>query len=125
MKKDTETGNLTRNLIPGTAAAPGSPGMSSVGGGKGKGVALGELETGLYLLFKLRMCPVPTNIWAVHSPTQKNQEVWVAETMQNATDKNNYLNQDKSQCLCWFKMLRRLLYSQSRTVGFPLYLLPK
>lgn len=70
--------------------------MLSVGGGKGKGVALGDLETGLHLLFKLRMRPVPTNIWAVCSPTQKDQEVWVAETMPAATDKNNDLNQDKS-----------------------------
>lgn len=99
--------------------------MLSVGGGKGKGRGARGSGDRAVSSFSVGMSPIPTNIWAACSPTPKEQEVLVAETMWNARDKNNYLNQYKSQCLCWFKMLCRSLYRQGRTGRFPLYLLPK
>lgn len=44
---------------------------------------------------KLKMSLIPINIWASHCSVSEYQEVLVAETMRNARDKNNYLNQYK------------------------------
>lgn len=70
--------------------------MLSAGGGNGKGVALGDLETGLYLLFKLRMRPVPTNIWESVLPRKRIRKFGWQRQCRLLQTKNNDLNQDKS-----------------------------